>query len=457
MDLTALKEKQDAFFSRGDTLNYSFRIEALRKMKQMMTLYEGDFINALKEDLCKSEIESIFSELLIVAEEIKYFIKHLKSWMKPLKVRRSLLTFDSKSYIINKPYGSSLIISPFNYPVQISLLPAIGALASGNCVILKPSEFTPNVSLALEKAIKNTYDEEYFAVVTGGVEETKTLLSLDFKKMFFTGSTNVGKIVLEHSVKNLASTTLELGGKSPVIIDNMDEASLGKALKRIINGKFINSGQTCIAPDYLLVDERLKNNFLNLFTKSMGIFESERKLNPIVNEAHYNRIKAYLGEGKILYGGAYDDSKKSIEMTLIEPKSIHETVMREEIFGPVLPILYFDTKESARIIAQEVSPEPLALYIFSMDKSFNDYFIDNLRFGGCSINDTISHILNPRLPFGGVGASGIGSYHGCESFKAFSKTTSVSEKGYGLEASLKYPPYSKSEKFIRFLYKFFKR
>lgn len=457
MDITALKEKQDAFFSRGDTLSYSFRINALKKMKQMMSDYEGDFINALQEDLCKAEIESIFSELLIVAEEIKYFIKHLKNWMKPSKVKRSLLTFDSKSYIIHKPYGSSLIISPFNYPVQISLLPAIGAIASGNCIILKPSEFTPNVSLALEKAIKNTFDEEYFAVVTGGLEETKQLLSLDFKKMFFTGSTNVGKIVLQHSVKNLASTTLELGGKSPVIIDNMNEASLNKALKRIINGKFINSGQTCIAPDYLLVDSKLKGKFLNVFIKNMSIFESERKMNPIVNEAHYNRIKAYLGEGKVLYGGTYDDSKRSIEMTLLEPKSIHENVMRDEIFGPVLPIIYFDTIEDARRIALEVSPEPLALYVFSSDKNFNDYFVSRLSFGGCSINDTISHILNPRLPFGGVGASGIGSYHGYESFKAFSKTTSLSEKGYGLEASLKYPPYSKSEKFIRFLYKLFKR
>ena len=457
MELSMLKSKQDAFFSTGGTLSYSFRMDALKRMKNMMLKYEDEFIEALKVDLSKTEIESIFSELIIVSEEIRYFIKNLKRWMKPSKVRESILSLDSKGRIIHKPYGSSLIISPFNYPIQISLLPAIGAIASGNCVILKPSEYTPNVSKVLNEAIKATFNECFFAVVEGGLEEIKDLLSLDFRKIFFTGSTNVGKIVLKSSIPQLASVTLELGGKSPVIIDNINDENLAKALKRIINGKFINSGQTCIAPDYILLDERLKEKFLNIFKSSIKIFEKERKMHPIINKAHYDRIKAYLGNGEILYGGKFDDKKKSIEMTLIEPSSIKEDIMKDEIFGPIIPIMYFKDKEECKSIIRDVSPEPLALYLFSDNMHFNNFFIDNLSFGGCTINDTISHILNPRLPFGGVGASGIGSYHGYESFKAFSKVTSIAKKRFSFDLALKYPPYSKYEKVIKFLHKLIKK
>ena len=442
MDLIELRNKQKDFFKSSKTMSYNFRIEQLKKLKSMLIKYEKDFIDALYQDMQKCEFEAIASELYMVIEEINLFIKNLRKWMHHKKVKKNMITMDAKTMVINKPFGVSLIISPWNYPVQLTFLPLVGAIGAGNTAIIAPSQLTPKVYDVIYDSIKNTFDEEYIAVIDKTVPPESTTI-IEYDKIFFTGSPRVGKIIMSNASKFLTSVTLELGGKSPVIIDDINGNNFNKAVKRIIWGKFLNSGQTCISPDYILLREDLKEKFLTAFSKEIEVFNKERKLHRIINENHYKRIKSYLNDGKIIYGGEYDDNNLSISISLVEPKDLETNIIKDEIFGSVFPILYYKTKEEARELIEKICSTPLAMYVFSEDLAFNYYFIEKISYGCCAVNDTISQILNPHAPFGGIANSGIGQYHGYDSFKCFSKETTILNKGYNFELTTKYPPYDK--------------
>ena len=456
MDLIELRNKQKEFFKSSKTMSYNFRIEQLKKLKSMLIKYEKDFIDALYQDMQKCEFEAIASEFYMVIEEINLFIKNLRKWMHHKKVKKNMITMDAKTMVINKPFGVSLIISPWNYPVQLTFLPLIGAIGAGNTAIIAPSQLTPKVYDVIYDSIKNTFDEEYIAVIDKTVPPESTT-TIEYDKIFFTGSPRVGKIIMSNASKFLTSVTLELGGKSPVIIDDINGNNFNKAVKRIIWGKFLNSGQTCISPDYILLREDLKEKFLTAFSKEIEVFNKERKLHRIINENHYKRIKSYLNDGKIIYGGEYDDNNLSISISLVEPKDLETNIIKDEIFGSVFPILYYKTKEEARELIEKICSTPLAMYIFSEDLAFNYYFIEKISYGCCAVNDTISQILNPHAPFGGIANSGIGQYHGYDSFKCFSKETTILNKGYNFELTTKYPPYDKNIKSLKFLYNLIKK
>ena len=456
MDLIELRNKQKEFFKSSKTMSYNFRIEQLKKLKTMLIKYEKDFIDALYQDMQKCEFEAIASEFYMVIEEINLFIKNLRKWMHHKKVKKNMITMDAKTMVINKPFGVSLIISPWNYPVQLTFLPLVGAIGAGNTAIIAPSQLTPKVYDVIYDSIKNTFDEEYIAVIDKTVPPESTT-TIEYDKIFFTGSPRVGKIIMSNASKFLTSVTLELGGKSPVIIDDINGNNFNKAVKRIIWGKFLNSGQTCISPDYILLREDLKEKFLTAFSKEIEVFNKERKLHRIINENHYKRIKSYLNDGKIIYGGEYDDNNLSISISLVEPKDLETNIIKDEIFGSVFPILYYKTKEEARELVEKICSTPLAMYIFSEDLAFNYYFIEKISYGCCAVNDTISQILNPHAPFGGIANSGIGQYHGYDSFKCFSKETTILNKGYNFELTTKYPPYDKNIKSLKFLYNLIKK
>ncbi|MEI0606692.1 aldehyde dehydrogenase family protein [Brachyspira pulli] len=456
MDLIELRNKQKDFFKSSKTMSYNFRIEQLKKLKSMLIKYEKDFIDALYQDMQKCEFEAIASELYMVIEEINLFIKNLRKWMHHKKVKKNMITMDAKTMVINKPFGVSLIISPWNYPVQLTFLPLVGAIGAGNTAIIAPSQLTPKVYDVIYDSIKNTFDEEYIAVIDKTVPPESTT-TIEYDKIFFTGSPRVGKIIMSNASKFLTSVTLELGGKSPVIIDDINGNNFNKAVKRIIWGKFLNSGQTCISPDYILLREDLKEKFLTAFSKEIEVFNKERKLHRIINENHYKRIKSYLNDGKIIYGGEYDDNNLSISISLVEPKDLETNIIKDEIFGSIFPILYYKTKEEARELIEKICSTPLAMYIFSEDLAFNYYFIEKISYGCCAVNDTISQILNPHAPFGGIANSGIGQYHGYDSFKCFSKETTILNKGYNFELTTKYPPYDKNIKSLKFLYNLIKK
>ena len=456
MDLIELRNKQKDFFKSSKTMSYNFRIEQLKKLKSMLIKYEKDFIDALYQDMQKCEFEAIASEFYMVIEEINLFIKNLRKWMHHKKVKKNMITMDAKTMVINKPFGVSLIISPWNYPVQLTFLPLVGAIGAGNTAIIAPSQLTPKVYDVIYDSIKNTFDEEYIAVIDKTVPPESTTI-IEYDKIFFTGSPRVGKIIMSNASKFLTSVTLELGGKSPVIIDDINGNNFNKAVKRIIWGKFLNSGQTCISPDYILLREDLKEKFLTAFSKEIEVFNKERKLHRIINENHYKRIKSYLNDGKIIYGGEYDDNNLSISISLVEPKDLETNIIKDEIFGSVFPILYYKTKEEARELIEKICSTPLAMYVFSEDLAFNYYFIEKISYGCCAVNDTISQILNPHAPFGGIANSGIGQYHGYDSFKCFSKETTILNKGYNFELTTKYPPYDKNIKSLKFLYNLIKK
>ena len=444
-----IHQKQVDFFNSGATKNWTFQSQQLKKLKQAIIDHNDELIDAVKQDLKKPEFEVITSELMLVIEEINLFLKKGKEWGKTIKVPRSLITLDGQGEIQQHPHGVVLIIAPWNYPVQLALIPVIGALATGNTVILKPSELAPKTSAILSKMLRKTFDPKIVTVIEGDVAVTQEILQLAFDKIFFTGSPQVGQIIMEQAAKHLTPVTLELGGKSPVIIDRLSEQKLEKSLRRILWGKFLNSGQTCIAPDYLLIhqdDEKLLNKILK---KVIIEFVREKPYCPIVNEKHYNRIKNYLLDEEVLFGGLCNDSDHSIELTILKPKSIDSSLMKDEIFGPILPILTYLSKEEAKNTIVNVCKYPLAMYVFTEDKTFEDYFINNISFGGGCVNDTISHILVHDLPFGGVRSSGMGSYHGKSSFECFSRKVSVFKKGFLFELPFRYPLHDKGIKIVK--------
>ncbi|KAB1063987.1 aldehyde dehydrogenase [Salibacter halophilus] len=451
---SVVKDQKNYFYS-GVTRSAKFRKQQLRTLKRAIQNHEQQLHEAMKADFQKPEFESFVSETGYLLRDIDHTLNHLDDWMKPEKKSSSLLSAPSKSYVMREPYGVSLIIAPWNYPVQLGLAPAIGAIAAGNTIVLKPSEMTPNTSRALEKMIDEFFDRQFFTVVQGAVDETNELLAQPIDKIFFTGSPAVGKIIMKAAAENLTPLTLELGGKSPAIVD--ETASIKTAAKRIASGKFFNAGQTCVAPDYILVHDSVSRKLIEELEKAIhSFFGQSPKDSPdlarIVNEKHFDRLKAGLDGVKVLIGGGSDRDERYIEPTVVTDVPEDHMLWNDEIFGPILPIFtYSSIKEVVEIIRSK--PKPLAYYHFTRDSKLKKELLEKLSFGGGTINDTLEHLIQPDLPFGGVGFSGMGNYHGEDSFLAFSHRKSILEKSDKVDVPLKYPPYKGKLKWLKRLFK----
>ena len=423
--------------------NINFRKEVLIKLLNAVIVHENEIIQALHDDFKKPAFESVLTETSYVIVELKDTIKNLKNWAKPKRVFPSILNFPSSDYIYKEPYGKVLIIAPWNYPFQLALCPLISAVAAGNQVVVKPSELTPKTSEIIVKIISKIFDKNHVEIVEGGVEVSQQLLAKRWDYIFFTGSVAVGKIVAKAAAENLTPVTLELGGKNPCIID--ETANLKLAAKRIVWGKFINAGQTCIAPDYILIQKDMKSHFVSYLkeeiTKAYGDTPS---LSPdyarIINTKNWQRLVNMIESDKVIFGGQTDSAACYIAPTLIEENALDSLVMRDEIFGPLLPILTYENETEIDTIISKYE-KPLAFYIFTENHAFSKKLIQNYSFGGGCINDTVVHFSNKRLPFGGVGHSGIGAYHGKLSFDLFSHKKSIVKKANWLDLPLRYAPY----------------
>ncbi|MDP9721349.1 aldehyde dehydrogenase (NAD+) [Priestia aryabhattai] len=422
-----LTKKQLSFFNSGKTKDVAFRIETLKKLRELVVRHEDDILKAVKADLNKPEMEAKRAEVGLVLSEIDFAVKNLAEWAAPKEVETPSTHAGAKSYIYQDPYGLALVIAPWNYPFQLAVSPVVGAIAAGNCVVLKPSELTPHTSSLLAKMFNENFPEEYLIVVEGEVETSTALLKENFDYIFFTGSTMVGKIVAEAAAKHLTPVTLELGGKSPTIVH--EDANIEEAAKRIARGKFANAGQTCVAPDYILVQRNVKDELLanlkQVVTNTYGEDVSQNLDFPhVVSEKHFDRLNSFLTNGDIVFGGKTDRSRLFIEPTVLDNISWEDNVMQDEIFGPILPVIVYD--EISEVIEAIVKrPKPLALYLFSEDEAVQDRILNSVSFGGGSINDTINHMTSHYLPFGGVGDSGMGAYHGKASFDTFSHAKSI--------------------------------
>lgn len=422
-----LLTKQRTYFRTGETKSVSFRINTLNTLKSLVQKHEQDILDAVKQDLNKSELEAKRAEVGLVIGEIDFMVENLEEWAATKEVPTPASHEGAKSFIQPEPYGSALVIAPWNYPFQLAVTPLVGAIAGGNTAVLKPSELTPKTSALLSTLINDNFPEEYLHVVEGEVETSTALLKEDFDYIFFTGSTGVGKIVAEAAAKHLTPTTLELGGKSPTIVH--EDANLDEAAQRIARGKFANAGQTCVAPDYLLVHSSVKDELMSKFKEVITASYGENIVeNPnfghVVSERHFDRLVGFLDNGSIVTGGKHDRDNLIIEPTIIDNISWDDSVMQDEIFGPILPVMTYDSLDE--IIEPIVKrPKPLALYLFSDDETVQDQILSTISFGGGSINDTINHMTSHYLPFGGVGDSGMGAYHGKASFDTFTHFKSV--------------------------------
>ena len=456
MEIKELINKQRKFYSSNISKDLKFRIQNLKLLKSIIIKYEKEIQEALRLDLGKSETEAYMTEIGMVLDEIKYNIKHLAKWAKKKYVSTPLSQFPARSYRIPEPRGLVLIISPWNYPFLLSIQPLIGAIAAGNCVIIKPSEYSVNTSKLLKKILTEIYSEAYVTVVLGEKEVAQELLKEKFDYIFYTGSTKIGKIVMEAAAKNLTPVTLELGGKSPCIVD--EKCNVELAAKRIAYGKILNSGQTCVAPDYVFVHQNVKEQFLNFLIKYLNNFLGENALNnsdypKIINEMQFNRIISLIDKEHVIYGGGYNRNILKIEPTILTIKDMTSKVMQEEIFGPILPIIGYNNLDYI-INYININPKPLALYLFTNNKKIEKRILKEVSYGGGCINDTIIHLANKRLGFGGVGNSGIGEYHGKFSFDTFSHYKSIIKKSNYIDLPVRYHPYSKmKEKLIRIFMK----
>lgn len=443
----ALLAKQRAFFAEGKTLAYAFRRAQLEKLRQALLRRQTALEEALAADLGKSRTESWLTEIGFVLAGITHTLKHLKRWMKPVRVRSPLTVFPAKSRVESGPYGCALIIGPFNYPVQLLLEPLAAAIAAGNCAVLCPSERTPHTAAALRGLIAETFGEEYVACTEGGAENCAALLRARFDTVFFTGSARVGRIVMRAAAEHLTPVTLELGGKSPVIVDGT--AKLRTACERIAWGKFLNAGQTCVAPDYVFVHRSVLPAFLEEMKAAIRRFygadaKASADYGRIVDGRQVSRLRMILQEDAeaIVYGGTVDEAERYIEPTLLCPREIGSAAcMREELFGPLLPVFAYDAEEEpiAYVNAHE---KPLALYVFSEDGAAAERILRRTSSGGACINDTIGQLINPNLPFGGVGESGMGSYHGEYGFFAFSHRRAVLRRSTRIRVTLAFPPHT---------------
>ncbi|WP_156964336.1 aldehyde dehydrogenase [Clostridium sulfidigenes] len=446
IDVDKIIEDHYKFFESKKSRDIDFRINQLRSLKSAIKKYEYKIYEALYKDLGKCEFESYTTEVGFVLSSISHTIKNLKKWAKKEKVKTPLYLFPAKSFVISEPYGTVLIIGPYNYPFQLLIEPLVGALAAGNCVVLKPSENVPNLSRVITEMITETFPKEYIRSVEGGIETNTSLINGTFDYIFFTGSAQVGKIIMEAAARNLVPVTLELGGKSPVIVD--ESADIRVAAKRIIWGKTINVGQTCVAPDYVVVNNKVKDELIKELKLQIQSFYGKDAMESkdygrIVNDRHFLRLKNILDKeaDKIIYGGKVNREKRYIEPTLIDA-SWEGAAMSEEIFGPILPIISFSNLDEIIGEIKKLS-KPLALYLFTENYEVEEKVLEEISSGGACINDTITHLANPELPFGGVGNSGIGAYHGKESFKTFSHRRSVVRKTTKINIPIVFPPFNK--------------
>ncbi|PRP66594.1 aldehyde dehydrogenase [Nonlabens agnitus] len=450
-------QQQSDLFRTRKTFDVSYRIQALKKLKSVLEKNENEVYKALKQDLGKSEFEAFVTEFQVVMGELDTYIKKTRTWSRPKKVSAALLNFPSKARRYPEPYGNTLIISPWNYPFQLALAPLIGAIAAGNTVVLKPSEFSSATSDLLKRICEESFESGHVNVVLGDGEIAQELTSLSWDYIFFTGSPGVGKKIYQAAAKHLTPVTLELGGKNPAVVH--DSANLEVCAKRIAWAKFLNTGQTCIAPDYLLVHHTVKAKFVEQLKAAIVEFFGENPQEStdyprIIRDAHFDALKEMIDDGTILYGGDNDKSELYIAPTLLDEPARKSKVMKDEIFGPILPIIsYKDKSDLERWITSY--DKPLGAYVYAGDSDFTDWFIERFSFGGGAVNDSMVQFLNERLPFGGVGTSGIGSYHGKKTFETFSHYKSVVHRGTWLDISLKYPPYNKSislvKKFLKWI------
>jgi len=436
-----LIKKQKTYFQTNITRDVPFRLDALQKLRTSIQLHEKELMDALKSDLNKSDFESYSTEIGVVLEEIRFTLRHLRAWTRPKRVKTPLTHIGSKSYLFSEPYGVALIISPWNYPFQLAFAPLIGAIAAGNCAIIKPSELTPKTSELMAKMLNDIFPEEYISVLIGGVEASTALLNEDVDYIFFTGSVPVGKIIMKAAAKNLTPVTLELGGKSPCIVH--DDAKIQLAAKRIAWGKYMNAGQTCIAPDYLYLHRNIKDEFLHHLKDAIQELYGVNPLKNenftrIVSEKHFNRLHSFLTNGSLYTGGNTNQEMLMIEPTVLTNITWEDAIMQDEIFGPILPMIeYNNLNEVINGIHQH--PKPLSLYLFSESPTVQEEILHNVSFGGGCINDTVYHFVSPYLPFGGVGNSGIGAYHGKGSFDTFSHGKSVLKQTTLFDLPFRYP------------------
>lgn len=444
MDNEELVKKQRTFFASGRTLSLSFRIKALDRLEQTIIRYEQELYKALKKDLGKSKTESYMCEVGLTLSELRFIRRHIRAWSRDRLVRTPLAQFHAKSFTVQEPYGVVLIMSPWNYPVLLTLEPLIGALAAGNCCVVKPSAYSPATSEILSQMIRDTFPSGYVSVVEGGREENQSLLEQRFDYIFFTGGVNVGRLVMEKASAHLTPVTLELGGKSPCIIDHT--ADLKLAARRIVFGKYLNCGQTCVAPDYVLIEQSVKNKFLDYVKKEIIRMYGEKPFaNPdygkMINRKHFDRVLHLIDDRKVVHGGESSADTCQIAPTVLDRVLEEDAVMQEEIFGPVLPILTVSSMGEAYAFVKK-RPQPLALYLFTSDARTERYFLEKVPFGGGCVNDTVIHLATPHMGFGGVGGSGMGSYHGRKSFETFSHEKSILKKYTWIDLPLRYQPYS---------------
>jgi len=445
MEYYDILQSQKDYFSTNNTKDINFRIKNLKHLKAIIIKNEKKLYNAIYEDIGKSEFETYETELSTIYRELDTAIKKLKKWSSKKKVKTNIVNFPAKSYIIAEPLGCSLIISAWNYPYQLSLIPSISAIAAGNTVILKPSELAPKTSEIIAEIINNSFPKNYFHVIEGAVKETKDLLSLRYDKIFFTGSTEVGKLVHSAASQNLTPVTLELGGKSPAFI--LDSKKINITAQRIAWAKFLNAGQTCVAPDYIVIDKKIEIEFLEALKYNINKYyrlDSEKSDNytRIINQRHFDRLSALIDKKHIFIGGNTDKENLYISPTVLRNIDFSHQIMKDEIFGPILPIITFNNLDDAIKDVKSIE-KPLSLYIFSNNNEKTNKIINELSFGGCCINDAVMQLSNKNLPFGGVGHSGMGRYYGEYGFKDFSNFKSILHKSTLFEPSIKYLPYTK--------------
>lgn len=450
MDIQKLLKNQRRFFESGKTLELSFRKTALSRLHRAIKAHEGEICQAMGRDLGKSSMETYMCEVGLSLSELRHVSKHLERWASDRRAVTNLANFPAQSFSVQEPYGVALIMSPWNYPFLLTIEPLIGAIAAGNCCILKPSAYSPSVSAVLALIIEECFPKRYVAVVEGGRAENAALLEQRFDYIFFTGSVSVGKLVMEKASKYLTPVSLELGGKSPCIVDRT--ADLKLAARRIAFGKYLNCGQTCVAPDYLLIHEEVKREFLRLFAREVRRMYGEEPLKNkdygrIVNKKHFERIMGLIDWNKVILGGKADPETLRLEPTVLDGVTASDAVMGEEIFGPILPVIGFrDIREAERFVRER--EKPLALYLFTADRAVERRFLRHVSFGGGCVNDTVIHLATSELGFGGVGNSGMGSYHGRRSFETFSHEKSIVKKSVRLDVPVRYQPYAGWKEFV---------
>ena len=442
MDFSAAVQRQRAYFGSGATRPLALRRGQLRKLHDALVANESPLLEALRTDLRKSPQEAYASEIGFVLSDIRHALRHLRAWMKPCRRRTPLLAWPAQGFVQPDPRGVALIIGPWNYPLQLLLSPLVGAMAAGNCAVLKPSELAPRTAAAIARLVSASFADEYITVVQGERDVAEALLRERFDAIFFTGSTDVGRVVMSAAARHLTPVTLELGGKCPCLV--CADAPLDTTARRIAWGKFMNAGQTCVAPDFVLVDRRVRTALMDALKRALREFYGDDpRRSPdygrIINRKHFDRLTGYLGRGRISHGGEHDAGDLYIAPTILTDVPADAPAMQEEIFGPILPVVEFDKLDDALALLRD-RPTPLALYLFTQDRATQAHVLAETRSGGVCINDTVSHMIGKDLPFGGLGESGMGAYHGRKSFDCFTHYRSVLRRSLMFDPRLRYPP-----------------